>query len=37
MLVLDGYESYISIAFEAYYKQKNIVTLYLPTHSLHIT
>ena len=37
MLVLDGYESHISIAFEAYCKEKNIVTLCLPAHSLHIT
>ena len=37
MLVLDGYESHISIAFKAYYKKKNIVTLCLPVYSLHIT
>ena len=37
MLVLDGHESHISIAFEAYCKEKNIVTLCLPAHSSHIT
>ena len=37
MLVLDGHKSHISIAFKAYCKEKNIVTLYLPAHSSHIT
>ena len=37
MLVLDGHKNYISIAFKAYCKQKNIITLCLPTHSSHIT
>jgi len=37
MLVLDGYESYILIAFEAYCKEKNIVTLCLSIYLLHIT
>ena len=37
MLVLDSYKSHILIAFKAYYKEKNIVTLYLPTHLSYIT
>jgi len=37
MLVLDGYKSYVLIAFKEYCKEKNIVTLYLPVYSLHIT
>jgi DDE superfamily endonuclease len=36
MIVLDGHESHLSADFKAYYKEKNLITLYLPTHSSHI-
>ena len=37
MLVLDGYKSYVNAKFEDYYKENNIVTIYLPTHSSYLT
>ena len=37
MVVLDGYKSHLSIQFELFYKEKNIITLYLPAHSSHLT
>ena len=37
MIVLDGYESYLSAIFEEFCKEKNIITLYLPAHSSHLT
>ena len=37
MLVLDGHESHVNAEFEAYCKNKNIITLCLPLHSSHLT
>ena len=37
MLVLDGHESHVSAQFEAFCKEKNIITLCLPSHSSHLT
>ena len=37
MLVLDGHESHLSNAIEAYCQENNIITLCLPPHSSHIT
>ena len=37
LLILDGHESHHSAGFEAYCKEKNIVTLCLPAHSSHLT
>jgi hypothetical protein len=37
MLVLDGHKSHQSIDFMDYYKDHNIIPLYLPSHSSHIT
>ena len=37
MIVLDGHESHLSAPFEEFCKQKNIITLCLPPHSLHLT
>jgi len=37
MLVLNGYKSYVNAEFEEYYKENNIITIYLPPYSLHLT
>ena len=37
MIVLDGYESHLLVEFEEFCKEKNIITLYLPPHSSHLT
>ncbi|KAK1853028.1 transposase [Colletotrichum chrysophilum] len=37
MLVVDGYESHVSSDFEEYCKENKIITLCLPSHSLHLT
>ena len=37
MIVLDGYKSHLSAQFEKFYKEQNIITLYLPAHSSYIT
>lgn len=37
MIVLDGHESHLSTQFEDFCKEKNIITLCLPAHSLHLT
>jgi len=37
ILVLDEYKSYISLPFQNYCKEYNIITLCLPPHSSHIT
>jgi hypothetical protein len=37
MLVLDGHESHVNAEFEDYYKENNIITICLPSHSLHLT
>ena len=37
MIVLDGHESHLSAQFEAFCKEKNIITLCLPAHSSHLT
>jgi len=36
MLVIDGHESHVSAAFEAYCKEKNIITVSMPPHSSHL-
>ena len=36
MIVLDGHENHLSVPFEEFYKEKNIITLYLFTHSSHL-
>jgi DDE superfamily endonuclease len=37
MLVLDGYKSHVNVEFNKYYKENNIIPLYLPAHSSHLT
>ena len=37
MIILDGHESHLSAEFEAFCKEKNIITLCLPEHSSHLT
>ena len=37
MIILDGHKSYQLAQFEEFYKEKNIIILYLPTYSLHLT
>lgn len=37
MLVLDGHKSHINAEFDKYCKEHNIVPLYLPTYSSHLT
>jgi hypothetical protein len=37
MIVLDGHESHLSVQFEEFCKEKNIITLCLPAHSSHLT
>lgn len=37
MLILDGHESHLSVEFEAYCAENNIITLCLPSHSSHLT
>jgi DDE superfamily endonuclease/helix-turn-helix, Psq domain/Tc5 transposase DNA-binding domain len=37
MIVLDGHESHLSVPFEEFCKEKNIITLCLPAHSSHLT
>ena len=37
MLILNGYKSYKSAAFQEYYKAHNIITLGLPPYSSHLT
>ena len=36
LLVLDSYKSYHSVDFKGYYKQNNIIILYIPTYSLYL-
>ena len=36
MIILDEYKSYFSIEFEKFYKEKNIIILYLPPYSSHL-
>ena len=36
MLVLDGHGSYMSPKFDAFCKEKNIITLCMPPHSSHL-
>ncbi len=36
MIVLDNYKNHLSIQFEEFYKEKNII-FYFPTHSSYIT
>ena len=37
MIVFDGYKSHLSVPFEEFCKEKNIITLCLPIYSLHLT
>ena len=37
LLVLDGHGSYATLEFNAYYLENNIITLCLPSYTLHIT
>jgi len=37
MIVLNGYRSHLSPQFKEYYQANNIIILYLPTHSSHLT
>ena len=37
MIVLDGHESHLSVQFEDFCKEKNIITLCLPAHSFYFT
>jgi hypothetical protein len=36
LLILDGHESHRSADFEAYYKEKKIILLYMPAHASHL-
>jgi hypothetical protein len=36
LLILDGHESHRSADFEAYCKEKKIITLYMPAHASHL-
>jgi hypothetical protein len=36
LLILDSYESHLSIDFQLYCKVNNIITLYMPPHSSHL-
>lgn len=36
LLVIDGHESHVSAAFEAFCKEKRIVTVSMPPHSSHL-
>lgn len=35
LLILNSYKSYHLVDFKLYYKDYNIITLYMPTHSSH--
>ena len=37
MIVLDGHQSHLAGKFEAFCKEKNIITICLPAHSSHLT
>lgn len=37
MIVLDGHDSHLSVPFDTFCKEKNIITLCLPAHSSHLT
>ena len=37
MIVLNSHNSHYSTQFKAYYQKNNIITLYLPIHSSHLT
>ena len=37
MIVLDGHESHLSVQFDQYCKENNIIPLCLPAHSSHLT
>jgi hypothetical protein len=36
LLVLDGHESYSTPEFDTFYKENNIMTLYIPSHTWHL-
>ena len=37
ILVLNSYKSYVNAEFEKYYKENNIITIYLPPYSSYLT
>jgi hypothetical protein len=36
LLIIDSYESHCSVAFQDLYKEKKIITIYMPPHSSHL-
>lgn len=36
MLIVDGHESHISVEFNQYYKNNNIIPISMPLHSSHL-
>jgi len=36
LLIINGYKSHNSLNFRNYYKEANIITLYMPAHLLHL-
>ena len=36
MLIIDGHESHVSADFQAFCKEKNIITISMPPHSSHL-
>jgi hypothetical protein len=36
LLILDGHESHHPVVFEGYYKENNIIILYMPAHSSYL-
>ena len=36
LLMIDGHENYVSAAFEAFYKKKRIVIIFMPSHSSYL-
>ncbi|KAF2192836.1 CENP-B protein, partial [Zopfia rhizophila CBS 207.26] len=36
LLVINGHESHNSLEFQQLCKEKNIITLYMPSHSSHL-
>jgi hypothetical protein len=36
ILIINGHKSYCSVDFQDYYKEKKIITLYIPAYLLHL-
>ncbi|KAF2178647.1 CENP-B protein, partial [Zopfia rhizophila CBS 207.26] len=36
LLIIDSYESHDSLEFQQLYKKKQIITIYMPSHSSHL-